>query len=97
MMWWMILVICVALFLWVKHTVKQRAVRFVRSYEFLCQVKDGAQPSSANGAAQMLFSKYSTPDEDERASLRASEFAKHSTGGKQLPIIAEARARGFVD
>lgn len=96
-MWWMILVLCVALLFWVKHIVKQRAVRFVRSYEFLCQVKDGAEPSSANGAAQMLFSKHSTPYADELAILKASEFAKHNTGGKQLPIIAEARMRGFAD
>lgn len=69
---------------------------FVKAYHFLIHVDDfGTSVDDANSICSSLFENWSDPDHDDRIILRAIQYSKDFHGGKQLPIIAEARAKGF--
>ena len=64
---------------------------FVRAYMFIMGMTEhGMDESSANYLAQDIGYMKAT-----EFAPRAKEYAKRLHGGKQLPVIAEARAKGF--
>ena len=76
---------------------KERGKVFVKAYYFIQQVDDfGEDVEDANRTASTLFESWSDPDVDHRIILRAIRFSKEYYGGKQLPVIAEARTKGFI-
>lgn len=79
------------------HENAERGKIFVRAYYFLEALEGGAgfTPEQANSTASSLFETWSDPDVDNRVIRRAMAHAKQHHGGNQLPIIEEARAKGF--
>ena len=76
----------------------RRGRRFVRAFAFLTHLDDGDDVTTANRCAtSMVFTRHSDPDADRSMALRAQEFARAHTNGKQLPIIALARSKGFCE
>ncbi|MEX1035651.1 MAG: hypothetical protein WDZ54_06815 [Sneathiella sp.] len=73
----------------------ERGKRFVRAYTFLMQIDDGGNVDEANSIAAFVFSEHSNPDSDSRTIGLARSYAAAVHGGKQLPVIAEARNKGF--
>lgn len=92
---WIIAILSVAAFLFWRSN-KRRAKRFVRAVLFLNKLDGGASVDEANGQVARLFTKHSTPKEDDEATMFAIESAQRLTEGKQLPWIHEARNRGLV-
>lgn len=75
-----------ALWLYTLH----RGRLFVRAYTFLTLLAFGENPDVANAKALSVGYLAATD-----IAPMAKEFAAQHSRGKQLPIIAEARARGF--
>lgn len=63
---------------------------FVRAYMFLLGMDEGMNEESANYMARNLGYMKAT-----EFAPRAKHYASQRYGGKQLPVIAEARAKGF--
>ena len=76
----------------------ERGKTFVRAYYYLEALEGGGadSPETANRIASSLFEEWSDPDADNRTIRRAMAYAKQQHGGNQLPIIAEAREKGFI-
>lgn len=76
----------------------ERGKTFVRAYYYLEALEAGIgfTPEQANGSASSLFESWSDPDVDNKVIRRAMAYAKEQNGGNQLPIIEEARAKGFT-
>lgn len=74
-----------------------RGKTFVRAYFFLESLDLGDTPEEANKIVRTLFSSVSDPDSDGRIIRRAAAYAKQHHGGNQLPVIAEAKSKGFSD
>jgi len=72
-----------------------RARRFVRAADFLTMLDGGCSVAEANGLCMTLFTSASDPDTDQRAIYRAEQAAAVLFAGKQLPLIALARSKGF--
>lgn len=92
---WIIAALALAGF-WFWRSNQRRAQRFVRAVCFLDMVDGGASVNDANGLVVRLFTKHSTPQDDETAIAFAIDTAQRLTDGKQLPWIHEAREKGFV-
>lgn len=75
---------------------KERGKLFVKAYYFIWQVDLGESIKDANRTSATLFVSWSDPDDDRRIMLRAIRFSKEYYGGEQLPVIAEARTKGFT-
>ena len=70
---------------------------FVRAYAYLINLEDyGNSVEQSNLFAIEVFASGSNPDTDRKMILGASNYIKENTGGKQLPVIEEARAKGFL-
>lgn len=74
-----------------------RGKNFVRAYLFLEILDMGETPEEANRIVLTLFSSVSDPDSDSNVIRRAAAYAKEHHDGKQLPVIAEAKSKGFSD
>ncbi len=75
----------------------ERGKTFVRAYHYLEALENhGDQPETANSLASSLFEAWSDPDADHKIIIKATEYAKLHHGGNQLPIVKEARAKGFT-
>ncbi|MAN99084.1 hypothetical protein [uncultured Roseovarius sp.] len=75
----------------------ERGKIFVKAYYFLEVLEDeGETPERANRIASTLFDAWSDPEIDNRIIRRATTYAKENHGGNQLPIIQQARAKGFA-
>lgn len=76
----------------------ERGKTFVRAYYFLETLEAGAgfTPEQANNVASSLFEEWSDPDVDNKVIRRAMACAKQQHGSNQLPIIAEAREKGYL-
>jgi hypothetical protein len=75
----------------------RRGRRFVRAFAFLDHLDLGDDVATANRCvSSMVFTRYSDPDADRTLMVRALGFAAQHTDGRQLPIIALARAKGFA-
>lgn len=72
-----------------------RGRRFVRAYIFLNALEMGCSVEEANAVAAFAFTKYADAFEDHRSTLWAKQYSRVLHGGKQLPVIAEARVKGF--
>lgn len=77
---------------------EERGKTFVRAYYFLEALESGAvdSPETANRISSSLFESWSDPDVDNKVIRRAAAYAKQYHAGNQLPIIKEARDKGFV-
>jgi hypothetical protein len=84
-------VVFVAFFVW--RSIK-RGRTFVKSVIFLEALDCGESVEEANMAAA-TFGRI--PESDNRSILRADHIRKTQFSGKQLPVIALARSRGFVE
>ena len=74
----------------------RRGKTFVRAVDYLVMLDGGASVGEANQLSQTLLTKHSNPDADNRAIHRANAVAAAQTGGKQRPLIAKAKSKGFV-
>lgn len=76
----------------------ERGKTFVRAYYFLEMLEAGTgfTPEQANNVASSLFEEWSDPDVDNQIIRRAMVYAKQQHGSNQLPIIAEAREKGYL-
>ncbi len=74
----------------------KRGQNFVRSYYYLMCLQKGKSVEEANYLARDIITPKSDPGFDKRLMIMAAEFAKEHTNGKQLPIINEAIASGFI-
>lgn len=83
----------------------KRGKRFVRSVVFLMEhelgIKNGLSEKDAIDKANhmallIIFGKDSDPDKDRHAIEVAKLYADDFHEGKQLPVIAEARSKGFL-
>lgn len=63
---------------------------FVRAYMYLMMLEEFGDLEKANECAMMLGYK-----DAARIAPSAKGFARQFFGGKQLPVMAEARRRGF--
>ncbi len=79
------------------HNNVERGKIFVRAFYYLDALESGYAdtPEEANSTALSLFEPWSDPDADNRIIKRATAYAMQHHGGKQLPTIEEARAKGF--
>ena len=74
-----------------------RGVTFVRAYAYLINLEDyGNSVEQSNLFASQVCASGSNPHTDRQMMVGASNFIKEKTGGKQLPVVAEARAKGFL-
>lgn len=75
----------------------ERGKTFVKAYYFLeiLEMNAGDTIDDANSASSTVFEPWSNPDDDNRIIRRAAAYSKQHHGGNQLPVIVEARARGF--
>jgi len=71
----------------------KRGKTFVRSVIFLEALDCGDSVDEANATAATFGN---VPDVDNAAILRADYIRKTQFSGKQLPVIAQARSRGFI-
>lgn len=71
---------------------------FVRAFYFLdaMETVGGLTIEEANKLALSLFEPWSDPDADNWIIQRALDYAKQHHSGNQLPMIEEARAKGFT-
>ena len=74
----------------------KRGQNFVRSYYFLKCLQKGKSVEEANYLARDILTLKSDPDFDKRLTQMATEFSKKNTNGKQLPVINQAVADGYV-
>lgn len=83
----------------------RRGRRFVRSVVFLMEhelgIKNGLSEKDAIDKANhmallIIFGKDSDPDKDRHAIEVATLYADEFHEGKQLPVIAEAKSKGFL-
>lgn len=67
-----------------------RGLLAVKASAYLMMLEGGGEPDQANAIVQDY-------DEDMHTGiiLEATEFIQRRYGGKQLPMIADARAKGF--
>lgn len=89
MAWFAVLAAAVVWLLW---DGQKRGRRFVRSIVFLDALDCGESVDEANRLA-MHFG--TNPDNDRRSIERADFIRRAVFGGKQLPAIAMAKAKGF--
>lgn len=72
----------------------------MKAYYFLEALElDGGGADSietANDLSLGLFESWSDSDLDNRAIKRAIAYAKQNHNGNQMPVINEARAKGFL-
>ena len=74
-----------------------RGLTFVRAYAYLINLEDyGNSVEQSNLFAREVCASGSNPDTDRQMMVGASNYIKEKTGGKQLPVIEEARAKGFL-
>lgn len=74
----------------------KRSKRFVRASDFIRMLDAGATPEEANELANMLLSKNSNPNLDNRAINIAMAYSEAQFNGKQLPVIELAKQKGFT-
>lgn len=74
----------------------KRGINFVRSFYFLAMLEEGKTVEEANYMARQIATKTSDPNLDHKVFSMAELASKEYFGGKQLPIIAEAKRKGFV-
>ena len=91
LMWIIVAVVGVILFM---RFNMGRAKKFARAAMYLRMIEDGESVENANQTASFAFSKYDTSDWETDVAL-AKQYAQQHYGGKQLPVIAAARAKGF--
>lgn len=90
---WVVVLILGGYFFFKKNT--ERGQRFVRAYVFLVQINHENTVAEANEAAAFPFTQYSDTDSDNLTIRLAQAYAAELHGGKQLPVIEEARNKGF--
>jgi hypothetical protein len=74
-----------------------RGKTFVKAYYYLILLEDyNDPPEEANSVASTLFERGSNVDFDGHVMKGAVAHAKQHHGGSQLPIIEEARSKGFT-
>ena len=74
-----------------------RGKTFVRAYYFLISVEDyGESIESANMLAATICSSGSDPNFDHQVILGAKNHIEKYHNGRQMPVIEEAMAKGFV-
>jgi hypothetical protein len=88
--------IAIAVFLLVRSGLT-RGRNFVRAFIFLDSLEAGASVDEANNFARMAFTNRKFRDLDERAIKRANLARVGRYGGRQLPIIKEAKERGYQE
>lgn len=75
-------------------TVTERGLLAVYAANYLMAIEYGSTPEEANmGVKYLMMMNLDIPTD---TILIAKNFIQHEYGGKQLPMIAEARARGFI-
>jgi len=72
----------------------ERGKRFARAAFYIQLLEDGESEDSANRTALFTFSKHDTSDW-EPMTATAKQYSQLHYGGKQLPVIEAARAKGF--
>lgn len=88
-----ILAACVGLYLFMRFNA-ERGKKFARAALYLRMIEDGESAEDANQVASFSFSKHDTSDWGPAVTM-AKQYAQTHYGGKQLPVIAAARAKGF--
>lgn len=79
------------------NSIGSRGLTFVRAYAYLIYLEDyGNSVEQSNLFAREVCASGSNPDTDRQMMVGASNYIKEKTGGKQLPVIEEARAKGFL-
>lgn len=91
-MWTTIIVVLACIYLY-KKLVLDRGLLFVRSANYLMLLGDGMRPHEAN---MICRNRISYKVDDERPILAAKFFSLEHFDGKQLPVIAEAKKKGFL-
>lgn len=74
---------------------QERGVRFVKAYYFLEVLSMGETVDTANQMAGGLFKDSFHVDVDRKIIISAKSYSKQHHGGKQLPVIEDARSKGF--
>ena len=64
-------------------------------WNYVARINEGETVESANTTANFMFSKYDTFDNDLYIDM-AKNYSQIQYGGKQLPVIAEAHAKGYT-
>jgi hypothetical protein len=78
-------------------SVGERGKTFIRAYAYLYHLEDfGESVEQANHSASEIFTAASRSHHDHQMMIGAANYIKEKTGGKQLPVIAEARSKGFL-
>lgn len=90
--WIIAIIVCVYLFM---RFNAQRGTRFARAVIYLQLLGDGESEDSANRTAMFTFSKHDTSDWGPMVAM-AKQYSQMHYGGKQLPVIAAARSKGFM-
>lgn len=76
-------------------SVTERGLLAVYAAHYLIQIDIGdATPEEANLTVKRLAMM--NVDMPTESIIAAKDYIQHEYGGKQLPVIAEARARGFM-
>ena len=94
-MFWVLLSLGLILLLFVRANTR-RGQNFIRSYYFLLCLKNGKTVEEANYLARMIATMKSDPNYDKKIMILATSFSRENFNGKQLPIINEATAKGFI-
>ena len=89
---WIIVAVIGAYYFW-QHTAR-RGMTFARAAIYLQMLDDGETVENANQEVNSMFSKHDTSDWGPMVAI-AKSYSQAHFGGKQLPVIATARAKGF--
>ncbi len=94
-MWFLFIIIGVALFFFIRGNIRRGRI-FAQAYCFLEFIDTGETLEEANRVAALACTSSSNIDLDRQLQIRAKNFIDHNFNGKQLPLIALARQKGFT-
>jgi len=89
---WIIVAIIVAYYFW--RRTARNGTTFARAAIYLQMLDDSESVENANRDVNSMFSKHDTSDYSPLIAM-AKRYSQTHFGGKQLPVIATAQAKGF--